>query len=237
MTASQFLRHRRRTVHHEVRVRDAARGCLLRGSIARMSPVGLRENLYAPWLVPIAIARASTPVRFRRSRAACFGVGEQLRRGRGLALGTDAVLLARFARLERAEAAQFAFDRHADFVRHLDDAARDVDVVSRKSAGVFMSASSEPSIITELEKPLIGSTAGTSAGVCTVILVQAHRNVRVGISTAASTIRRLRKGSPAYFRAPARGLQDRRAVAGFVGSAASWPALCSRLFTLNAGRP
>jgi hypothetical protein len=30
--------------------------------IASTSPVGLLVNLYAPWLVPIATANASTPV-------------------------------------------------------------------------------------------------------------------------------------------------------------------------------
>ncbi len=38
-------------------------------SIARMSPSGSRENLYAPWLVPIATASASTPVRSTNSSA------------------------------------------------------------------------------------------------------------------------------------------------------------------------
>jgi hypothetical protein len=40
-----------------------------------------------------------------------------------LALGADAVFLARVAGLERAQAAQFAFDRHAHRVRHLTDPA------------------------------------------------------------------------------------------------------------------
>ena len=54
------------------------------------------------------------------------------------------------------------------------------------------------------------------------------------ISTAASTIRR-RKGSPAYFRAPAEACR----IAGLSQASAAcmmaW--ICSRLFTLKAGRP
>jgi hypothetical protein len=58
-----------------------------------------------------------------------------------------AVFLVALHRFERAEHAEFAFDRHADRVRHLDDLARHVDVVL-VDATVLPSASSEPSIIT-----------------------------------------------------------------------------------------
>ena len=56
------------------------------------------------------------------------GVGQQLV-ARHLALGAVAVFLVALHRLQRAEAAQFALDGHADRVRHVDHLARDVDVV------------------------------------------------------------------------------------------------------------
>ena len=40
----------------------------------RVSPVGGFENLYAPWLVPIAIARASTFVNFTKFSASSGSV-------------------------------------------------------------------------------------------------------------------------------------------------------------------
>ncbi len=56
-----------------------------------------------------------------------------------LALGTDAVLLAGLAGLERAQAAEFALDRDADRMRDLADLARDLDVVvvGRRGLGVL----------------------------------------------------------------------------------------------------
>ena len=80
-------------------------------SIASTSPVGFLVNLYAPWLVPIATASASTPVSATNSLG-LVRVGQQLI-VREDALGPVAVFLLAVARFERAEAAQFALDRNA----------------------------------------------------------------------------------------------------------------------------
>ena len=96
-------------------------------SIARMSPVGLRENLYAPCEVPIAIASASSCV-FLHEIGGLVGVGQQ-HLARHRALGAVAVLLVALHRLQRAEAAQLALDGDARCMRHRDDLARDVEVV------------------------------------------------------------------------------------------------------------
>ncbi len=79
-----------------------------------------------------------------------FGIGQQLRMIEH-AFGAGAVFLAGGSGFERTEATELAFDRDADRVRHVDDAARDHHVVF-VLAGVFMSSFSEPSIIT-LVKP------------------------------------------------------------------------------------
>ena len=55
-------------VHHQVGVGQPAWISAIT-SMASMSPVGRRVNLYAPWLVPIATASASTPVRWTKSAA------------------------------------------------------------------------------------------------------------------------------------------------------------------------
>ena len=68
-------------------------------SMASTSPVGALVNLYAPWLVPIAIASASHPVCCDEV-GSLVGIGEHLV-ARELALGAHAVLLARLAGLER----------------------------------------------------------------------------------------------------------------------------------------
>ena len=96
-------------------------------SIARMSPVGLRVNLYAPCDVPMAIASASSCVRCDEV-GGLLGIGQQ-HLARHRALGAVAVLLVAHHRLERAEAAELAFDGHADAVRQVDDLAGHVDVV------------------------------------------------------------------------------------------------------------
>ena len=80
-------------------------------SIASTSPVGLRVNLYAPWLVPMATASASTPVSATNRSASSGSVSSWSCDEH--AFGAVAVFLFAVAVLERAEAAEFAFDRDA----------------------------------------------------------------------------------------------------------------------------
>lgn len=65
----------------------------------------------------MAMTRAVNWVR-RTKSGGLFGVGQQLIHGQ-LAVGAVAVFLVAFHGFERAQAAQFAFDRHAQLVGHV----------------------------------------------------------------------------------------------------------------------
>ena len=83
--------------------------------IASTSPVGGLENLYAPWLVPIATASASIPVRSTNST-------RLLRIGELRASGPVAVL-------DPADRPELALDADTHGVRPLDHGAGDAHVV------------------------------------------------------------------------------------------------------------
>ena len=198
-------------------------------SIARMSPVGLRREL-------VRAVRGADGDRERVDLGlldeigGLLGIGQQLSRVE-LALGADAVLLAGLPGLERAEAAELALDRHADRVRHLDDLARDLDVVLVARPASSRPPCSEPSIITLVKPERIDcwQTAGLAPwSWCSTMGMSGY------VSTAACTSWR-RNGSPAYLRAPA---EPCRITGLSVSSAACMIAwICSMLLTLNAGTP
>ena len=107
----QFLRHAARAVHHQVAVREPAVD-LLDPVHRQHVAVGLAGELVGP------VAGADghgqgIDTRLGDEPLGLVGIGQQLVVGE-LAVGAVAVLLSRPSpRLERAEAAQLAFDRHA----------------------------------------------------------------------------------------------------------------------------
>lgn len=80
-------------------------------SITKTSPVGRWLNLYAPWLVPIAIARASTPVS-NTNRTASSG-SSIVALGLPRLGGAVPILLLASEALDRPEHPDLALDRHA----------------------------------------------------------------------------------------------------------------------------
>ncbi len=153
----------------------------------------------------MAMASASTPVWATKS----FGL---LRVGqhhvvRQLALGADAVFLAGLAGFERAEAAQFAFDRHADGVRDLADLARDVDVVlvaGRRLAVLLQRAVHHHA--GEAGADRLHAHGRRRA----VVLVQHDGNVGVRLHRRQHHVAQV--GLAGVFARAGRGLQDHRAV-------------------------
>jgi len=145
--------------------------------MARMSPVGLRRELVG------AVAGADgdgqrVELGGLHEVGGFLGVGQHLAVVQ-LAVGADAVFLAGLAGFQVAQAAQFAFDRHADRVRPCPPPCASRRRCSRSSAGVLPSSCSEPSIITE-PKPRPMAPAQT-VGAGAVVLVHDQRNVRVGL--------------------------------------------------------
>ena len=166
-------------------------------SMARMSPVGLRRELVG------AVAGADGDGQRVELGALdevgrLLGVGEQLL-ARHRRFGAVAVFLVAAHGFQRAQAAQLAFDRDAQRVRHVDHLARDVDVVVVAGDGLAVGLRGEPSIITELKPRSMAPwhTSGLwpwswciTSGMC-------------GQVSMAAWIRCLMKASPAYLRAPA----------------------------------
>jgi hypothetical protein len=81
-------------------------------SILSTEPSGFLVNLYAPWLVPMAMASASTPVRSANSTAWSGSVNV-----------VEAAAAGAVAVFNAAQDADFAFDGDAALVREVDHLA------------------------------------------------------------------------------------------------------------------
>ncbi len=135
-------------------------------SIASTSPSGLRVNLYAPWLVPIATAKASLGL---------VGIGEQLVVRKG-PLGAVPVFLLANSGFQRAETAQFPFDGNAAAMGHLDHVARNarvVRVIGRRLAVILERA------VHHHARKAVFDGALARGGAVAVILVHGNRNLRI----------------------------------------------------------
>ena len=119
---------------------------------------------------------------------------------RHVTFGAVAVFLVALHRFQRAEHAEFAFDRDADGVRESRRLFCVVATLYERRRRSCRQTSSEPSIITE-EKPERIAAMHT-AGDASVVLVHDDRDVGIGFQMAAKIWWR-RKASPAYLRAPA----------------------------------
>ena len=197
---------RRRAVHHQVRVgdlrvdggdtvdgQDVAGGLAreLVGAVAGADGDGERVDAGAGHEV-----------------ARLHGVGQQHVVGE-LACGADAVFLARLARLQRAQAAQFALDRDADGVCHLAHASRHVDVVVVAGGGLGVFAQRAVHHHAG-EARADGLQAHGRAGA--VVLVQHDGQARVRLSRGQHHVAQV--GLARVLARAGRGLQDHRAVGG-----------------------
>ena len=148
---------------------------------------------------------------FRDEIRGLLGIGQQLRMIEH-AFGAGTVFLARRAGFERAEATELAFDRHADRVRHVDDAARDRHVVfvTRRRLHVFLQrAVHHHAGEAGADRRLAHRRARA------VILMQAHRNLRVLFDRREHEMTQERLARIAA--RAGRCLQDHRAVDFFGG--------------------
>ena len=105
-------------------------------------------------------------------------IGQQLVVGE-LALGAVAVLLLAHAGLERAEHAEFAFDRDADPMRHVDDAAGDVDIVV--IVGGRLAVGLERAVHHHRGEAEAGSRVAQVASAVAVVEMHAERNVGIDL--------------------------------------------------------
>jgi hypothetical protein len=172
-------------------------------------------------------SRARRPVRSTKS-AACSGIGQELLAGQVPSAPWPSSLSP--SRLERAEAAQLAFDRHADGVRHLDDLARDVDVVV--VGGGVLPSSFERAVhhhAREAQLDRAWHTAGDWPWSWCMRPESSDTSRRPPRSGPAQ------EGLAGVLPGAGRGLHDRRAVGSAAACMIAW--ICSRLFTLKAGRP
>lgn len=121
-----FLRHRRRTVHHEVGVGDTRVNFLDAADRQRIACGRLGEFVGA--MRSANGDRQCIHLGQLHEFCSFVRVGQQLVVSQ-LAFGTVAVFFFAVAGFQRTQTAQFAFDRNADSVRHFHDATADVDVV------------------------------------------------------------------------------------------------------------
>jgi len=151
----------------------------------------------------MAIASASSWVALTKLRG-LLGVGQQ-RAVVELAGGADAVLLAGLAGLEAAQAAELALDRDADLVRHLDDLARDRDVVGEVGRGLAVLAQRA---VHHDRAEAQRDRAGADLRAGAVVLVHDQRDLRVGLDRGLDQV--LDEALAGVLARAGAGLQDDR---------------------------
>ena len=127
------------------------------------------------------------------------------------AFSANAVFLASHAGFQRAQAAEFAFHRHANLVGHFHHAARHVDVVVEVGRGlaVFTQRAVHHD---RAEAQVDGALADRRA--LAVILVHHQRDLRIGFNGGLDQV--LDEGLAGVLASACAGLQDHRR-AGFLG--------------------
>ena len=201
-----LLRHARRAVHHEVGVRHLR----VDGGDAVH-----REDVAGRLAGELVGAMAGADGNGERVDAGARDEVLRLRRVgehhvvRQCAFCADTVFLAGLPGLERAEAAEFALDRHAHHMRHLADAARhlDVVVVARGRLGVFLQRAVHHHAGEAGADRLLADRRARA-----MVLVQHERDVRVLLDGGEHHVPQV--GLARVLARAGRGLQDHRA-AGF----------------------
>ncbi len=198
----QILRHRRGAVHHQVGVGNALVD-LLDPADGQDVARGLARELVG------AVAgadgdRQRVELRALDEVGGLLGVGQQLvHRHRGF--GAVAVFLVALHGLERTQAAEFAFDRDAQLVGHVDHGARDVDVVV--VAGDRLAVGLQRAVHHHRAEAQIDGAAA-DVGVLSVILVHHQRNRRPAFGGGLDQV--LDERLAGVLAGPGRGLQDHR---------------------------
>ena len=204
----QLLRHARRAMHHQVGVgnttvdfHDALNRQDVTGGLARelvSAVAGANGNGQRVQLGALdEVGRL-------------LGVGQQLF-ARHHGIGAVAVFLVALHGLERAKAAQLAFHRDTELVRHVHHLASDFDVVVVAGDGLaigFQTAVHHDGAETQVHRAL------ADAGVLAVVLVHDQRNVRVGFDCGLDQM--LDERLAGIFACACTGLQNDR-CAGFIG--------------------
>ncbi|CFO28703.1 Uncharacterised protein [Bordetella pertussis] len=135
-----------------------------------------------------------------------LGVGQQLFHGQ-LAVGAVAVFLVALHGFQRAQATQFAFDRHAQLVGHVHHFLGDVDVVVVVGDGLavfFQRAVHHHAGKAQVDGAL------TNRGRLAVVLVHDDRDVGVRLDGGLDEV--FQEAFAGIFAGAGRGLHDHRAV-------------------------
>ncbi len=178
----QFLRHRRRAMHHQMSVGQAAMD-LLDHVHRQHRAIGLAREFVG--------AMAGAHGDGQRIDAGLvheidglIGIGQKLVVGE-LAFGAVAVFLFAHAGFERAEHAQLAFDRGADPMRHVGDALGDGDIVVVIGGGLGVGL--ERAVHHHRGEAVL-DRGGAGRFAVAVVLMHADRNVRVDFAQAVDQV-------------------------------------------------
>ena len=169
----QRLRHRRRAVHHQMRIGQPAMDFLHHPHRQNVAVRLAREFIRA--------VRCTHRNRQRIDPGGANEIDGLVRIGQqlivaDLAFDAVAVLLLAAAMLERAEHAQLAFDRGADPVRHVDHPASDIDVVFVACRGLGIGLQRT---VHHHGGEAVLKRGGAGRFLVAVVLVQAERDLRM----------------------------------------------------------
>jgi hypothetical protein len=227
MIVLQVLRHRRRAVHDEMRVRQLAVDFL--DHVHRQD---LAVRLAREFVGAVRGAHGDgerIDLRLLDEFHGLIRIGQQLVVAE-LALGAMAVFLLAHAGFQRAEHAEFAFDRNAAEMRHVGHGLGDADIVvpvaRRLAVGLERAVHHHRG-----EAGLDRGHAG--AGLVAVIEMHADRNVRIDFRERIHHV--LQHDVVGVSPRAARGLDDHRRIHGIAASMIA--SACSILLMLNAGTP
>nr|CUV12243.1 conserved protein of unknown function [Ralstonia solanacearum] len=204
----QLLRHARRAVHHQVGVGDA-RVDFLDAADRQDVAGGLARELVGAMAGADGDGQGVELGGLDELRG-FLGVGQQ---GRMIELadGAVAIFLARLAGFQRTQAAEFTLDRHANLVRHVDHAARDVDVVVERGRGLAILA--QRAVHHDRAEAQVDRALADCRALA-VILVHDQRDFRIGFNSGLDQV--LDEGLAGVLAGARAGLQDHRR-AGFLG--------------------
>ena len=200
----QFLRYRRRTVHHQVCVRDAGVD-FLNAPDRKDVAGGLFGELVGAMAGANGNRQGITLRRFNKF-GGLIRIGQQLFHGH-LAFGTVTIFFIAGHSFQRAEHTQFTLNRDADAVRQLDYFARGFNVVLE--GGNRFAIFHQRTVHHDRREARANGTH-TDGRALAVILVHHHRNVRIRFERSQDLV--AQEGLTGIFAGTRRGLHDDRRV-------------------------
>ena len=198
----QLLRHARRAVHHQMRVGDALVDFL--DAVDRQDVAGGLARELVGAVAGADGDRQRVELGALDEVGGLLGVGQQLL-ARHRRFGAVAVFLVALHGLQRAQAAQLAFDRDAERVRHVDHLARHVDVVVVAGDGLAVGlqrAVHHHRAEAEVDRAL------ADVGALAVVLVHHQRDVRIALDGGLDQV--LDESLAGVLAGARAGLQDHR---------------------------